>query len=120
MHEIFRTRVDRCVAFNQLRSYEILKDGCGDGVILPSDIGFTSFNQWFYSPIFESFHLRGSTSIQFECTIYFCESPCRPRSCKHPTRPRFKSDIAPQAVQYTNLKLDGKDFHVNSSAFESE
>ncbi|ESO89344.1 hypothetical protein LOTGIDRAFT_229196 [Lottia gigantea] len=76
-------RPTACDAINPSTSQRlpILRAGCGTGLILPKDSGFTTDGLSTQSPYFEAIEFEDEAKIQFECVFTLCESNCDGDSC---------------------------------------
>ncbi|GAB1603470.1 hypothetical protein Ahia01_000628300, partial [Argonauta hians] len=74
--------IENCWAYNSKNRYQILEKGCGDGIVFPTNIGFTFNYGVLTSPFFEIFRLRGSRLIWFMCSVTFCNSVCPKKTCR--------------------------------------
>ncbi|ESO86369.1 hypothetical protein LOTGIDRAFT_167193 [Lottia gigantea] len=79
-------------------SYDLLKAGCGDGIIFKQSEGFMIKGSTFRSPYFQGFHLSGSPEVTFQCTFATCSKVCDGSSCE--------INCGEPEIQITNAKLD--------------
>nr|ABE72952.1 vitelline envelope zona pellucida domain 10 [Haliotis discus hannai] len=61
--------------------YAILRAGCGDGIVFPKNIGFTTIGKKTQSPYFEAFTVNVNSALKFECNFTMCASRCDGNSC---------------------------------------
>nr|BAB15843.1 vitelline coat protein 41 [Omphalius pfeifferi] len=78
----------QCIAMDGSQQYAILRGGCGDGIVFPKDVGFTSNGTTTLSPYFEAFGINFTPVIQFKCTFVTCTTDCNGSSCESEARKR--------------------------------
>lgn len=89
--------------------YPILQAGCGEGVIFPKSVGFTTKGQMSTSPFFKVFRLMEDGSdagISYECSFVVCNNTCDGSSCS--LRSKRSSETSE----------DGPEFNVWTSSFQ--
>ncbi|XP_046365290.1 vitelline envelope sperm lysin receptor-like [Haliotis rufescens] len=59
----------------------MLRDGCGDGMILAKDKGFVTKGTVALSYFFRVFTINGDAGLQFECKFSVCSKACDGASC---------------------------------------
>ncbi|XP_014771224.1 vitelline envelope sperm lysin receptor [Octopus bimaculoides] len=72
---------ENCWVYSRNSFYQFLHNGCGDGFIFPSNIGFISNYGTIKSPFFEVFRLRDSHRLWFQCIVKFCDNVCPRKLC---------------------------------------
>ncbi|XP_041378310.1 vitelline envelope sperm lysin receptor-like [Gigantopelta aegis] len=93
-----------CKARGVRSTYPIILGGCGDGIIIAKDSGFTTSARQTTSPYFRSFRLPGSKSVSFECVFVVCSTDCDGSSCVHADR-RKRSAANTELVYTAELTL---------------
>ncbi|XP_076092286.1 uncharacterized protein LOC143063790 isoform X2 [Mytilus galloprovincialis] len=63
------------------RPFAFIREGCGEGFIIPKKLGFTSNGLTAESPFFKAFGLYGSPAVTHECHFYVCHENCDGSSC---------------------------------------
>ncbi|XP_071085466.1 uncharacterized protein [Haliotis cracherodii] len=54
---------------------------CGDGIVFPKNIGFTTTGKKTKRPYFEAFTVKVNSALKFECNFTMCASRCDGNSC---------------------------------------
>ncbi|XP_041370520.1 vitelline envelope sperm lysin receptor-like [Gigantopelta aegis] len=81
-------RVSSCCAMDGSAVYPIILGGCGNGVIIPTNMGFETRGNQSKSPIFEAFQLATGSDVQFACNFTSCLSNCDGDNCLSERRKR--------------------------------
>ncbi|ESO98787.1 hypothetical protein LOTGIDRAFT_114180, partial [Lottia gigantea] len=69
-------RAVSCDAVGGDSTYKILRGGCGDGMVIPKNIGFTTTGLKSESPVFTTFRLAKSKTVSFQCNFTTCVTNC--------------------------------------------
>ncbi|XP_067668780.1 vitelline envelope sperm lysin receptor-like [Haliotis asinina] len=64
----------------------MLRDGCGDGMVVPKDKGFTTNGTVALSHFFRLFTINGDPGIRFKCKVLVCSTDCNGFTCAKETK----------------------------------
>ncbi|XP_050413920.1 vitelline envelope sperm lysin receptor [Patella vulgata] len=104
-------RAVNCAATAGNHTYKILRGGCGDGLILPSNKGFNTIGTTTTSPVFSAFRLAKLSAVSFRCNFTTCKSNCDGDSCE--IEKRRRRALIDQDSQPEDLVLFPVELHVH-------
>lgn len=83
-----------CTAIGTGYRYPMLLGGCGDGNLIPKDLGFTTVGTVATSPLFKAFRVPGGNTLTYDCSFVICSVPCDGSSCNVTGNARKKRDTS--------------------------
>lgn len=109
-----------CIAQSPESSYAILRDGCGDGLILDNTVGFKTERFQVNSPLFDAFHLPGGSSLQFVCNFTICDGFCDGDSCSDHNRVRREAESSDVSGKDVIVKAQNRIFVAKSKEIQTK